>query len=232
MSSTIFLTSHNQANPGAGGAVYTFDIGTATETQIIPAAGFDTTGYWDIEIDPIGQRIWYTAPGAGEIRSANFDGSDVQVELSNLGTPYGLALQLNEAPEASCNETVNPHGNTVPPAGSTTPPGPKGGQNDDGFYEVSAEDADGPDPLEVFVEDTGSGTIFGPYASGTKIKYTEANGATPSATPMGGNNGGGNGQSVAVDWHIKGTGDAAVFAVDGLGAVSPSVSCLVPPPPK
>ncbi len=233
VSSTIFLTSHNPLSPGTGGAVFAYDIALGTETQIIPAVGQDPdTGYWDIEIDPIGQRIWYTAPGAGEIRSANFDGSDVQVELSDLGTPYGLALQLNTPPEAFCNETVNPHGKTVPPAGSSTLPGPKGGQNEDGFYEVSADDADGPDPLEVWVEDTGSGMIFGPFPSGTKIKYTEANGATPSIMPMGGNNGSGNGQANAVDWHIRGTGDAAAFAVDGLGAVSPQVSCLVPPPPK
>jgi len=72
--------------------IHSLILGLGTETQIIP--NDPSTGYWDIEIDPTGQRIWYTAPGAGEIRSAKFDGSDVQVELSNLTNPYGLALEL------------------------------------------------------------------------------------------------------------------------------------------
>jgi len=91
-SQTIFLTSHDPLSPGAGGSVHSYDIVTNIETLII---GPDpNTGYWDIEIDPVGQRIWYTAPGAGEIRSADFDGSNVVVELSNLTNPYGLALEL------------------------------------------------------------------------------------------------------------------------------------------
>ena len=42
--------------------------------------------------------------------------------------------------------------------------------------------------------DSGTGTVFGPYTNGTNIKYTEANGATPSASPGPG----------AVEWRIKG----------------------------
>jgi hypothetical protein len=118
-----------------------------------------------------------------------------------------------------CEETTNPHGQTVPPAGSTTLPGPKGGQNEDGFYRVSSADGS-----PVFVVDTGSGTVFGPFPSGTKIKYTEANGATPSQKKIGSTSG----QAGAVSWHITGTGDAAVFSV-----TDPTlVPCLVPPPPK
>ncbi len=37
-----------------------------------------------------------------------------------------------------CPELWNPHGQTTPPAGSTTLPGAKGGQNEDGFFEVVA----------------------------------------------------------------------------------------------
>ena len=100
-SGTIFLTAHDQGGPfgggggpGTGGAIFAYDIVLDTETQIIPASGFDAgTGYWDIEIGPSGQRIWYTAYGAGEIRSAKFDGTDVQVELSGLTNPYGLAVE-------------------------------------------------------------------------------------------------------------------------------------------
>ena len=64
---------------------------------------------------------------------------------------------------ARCDEFVNPHGQNIPPAGSFTLPGPKGGQNEDGFYRISSTTAE-----EVFVVDTGSGTVFGPYPSGTR----------------------------------------------------------------
>ncbi len=39
-----------------------------------------------------------------------------------------------------CQELWNPHGQTTPPAGNTTCPGSKGGQNEDGFYQVGACD--------------------------------------------------------------------------------------------
>jgi hypothetical protein len=126
---------------------------------------------------------------------------------------------------AACEETTNPHGQTVPPAGNTTLPGPKGGQNEDGYYLISAVPAD--PNLQVFVVDTGSGTTFGPFASGTKIKYTQAPGATPSIKKIGSTNG----EADAVPWHITGQGDAAVYAVSTSGT-SPLVFCLVPPPPK
>lgn len=132
-------------------------------------------------------------------------------------------------PEASCAESVNPHGKTIPPAGNTTLPGSKGGQNEDGFYQIAAEDAVTPEAdLEVRVRDLGSGTVFGPYPSGTVIKYTEAPGRTPIAKTIGSSNG----AAGAVTVHIFGTGDAAVFATDTSGNVSADAFCLVPPPPK
>jgi hypothetical protein len=119
-----------------------------------------------------------------------------------------------------CVETTNPHGKTIPPAGQT-PPGtnPKSGQNPDGFYEIGTETGEG----EVFVEDGGSGTIFGPYPPGTKIKYTQAPGGTPEEKKIGSTTG----QAGAVLVHITGTGDAFVFSSNGV-----RVPCLVPPPPK
>ncbi len=130
-------------------------------------------------------------------------------------------------PVPACTETVNPHGKTVPPAGKTTPPGPKGGQNEDGFYELTATDLVDPDP-DIFVLDTGSGTIFGPFTSGTRIKYTEDDDATPGQKSIGSSSG----QASAVQWHIIGTGDAAVYAEDAVGNTSDPLPCLVPPPPK
>jgi hypothetical protein len=105
---------------------------------------------------------------------------------------------------------VNPAGKKIPPA-----------DNEDGDFELVATDLVDPNP-QIFVRDSGTGTVFGPYPSGTNIKYTEANGATPSASPGPG----------AIEWHIKGQGDAEVFAVDGSGNTSASVACLVAPKPK
>lgn len=133
-------------------------------------------------------------------------------------------------PEADCVPTENPHGDNEP----TAPGEGDQGQNQDGFYELLAEDnlvADC-DPLQVFVRDTGSGTVFGPFGVGTEIKYIEDPDAIPEIAPMGGNNGGGNGKSKDTDWRIKGTGDAEVIAVDQSGNVSDPAACLVPPPPQ
>ena len=141
-----------------------------------------------------------------------------------LATPI-LALGILAVPaqpafahNPQCVEFVNPHGQTIPPAGSTTLPGPNGGQNEDGFYKISSDVG-----TQVFVVDLGSGTIFGPYASGTVVKYTQAPGSTPSAKKIGSDSG----QAGAVEVHITGTGDMGVKSIDGN-----IVNCLVPPPPK
>lgn len=74
----------------------------------------------------------------------------------------------------------------------------------------------------------GSGTMFGPFTAGTVVKWTQAPGTTPSAKKMGSSNG----KAGAISWHLKGTGDMAVFSVDDAGNVSDPLACLVPPPPK
>lgn len=146
---------------------------------------------------------------------------DGQVMTGANGEPIVEEKRITVA-APFCVETVNPNGAKKPKAPGT-------GQNEDGFYRVGAEpDVPG---VAVSVRDMGSGEVFGPFASGTNIKYVQAPGATPSMSPMGGNNGGGNGQSTAVQWQIKGTGDARVEVVDGFGNVA-SAACRVPPPPK
>lgn len=124
--------------------------------------------------------------------------------------------------EATCVASVNPNGEKKPQA-----PGNGGqGQNQDGFYVIDATDNIWPgDSLDVFVTDSVSGDVFGPYAVGTVIKYTEDSTATPVAKTIGGPNS-------AVDWHIIGNGDAEVTATDGSGNTSAVASCLVPPAPK
>ena len=125
-------------------------------------------------------------------------------------------------PTVACVETVNPHGKNVPPAGQSSP-----GQNEDGFYEFIASD-DVDDNVGIFAADLGSGVLFGPFPTGAKIKYTEANGTEPDQKKIGSENG----QAGAIDWHITGNGDLSVFAVDASGNESIHVSCLVPPTPK
>ena len=128
-------------------------------------------------------------------------------------------------PEAKCIETVNPHGSTIPPAGKTTLPGPRGGDNEDGFYELLAKDLSG--VLSIFITDASGSGPFGPFSSSDKVKITEAPGATPSSKPMGSSNG----QADAIAAHITLTGDAIMTATDAAGNVT-VVNCLVPPPPK
>ncbi|HEX2766721.1 MAG TPA: vWA domain-containing protein [Candidatus Limnocylindria bacterium] len=130
------------------------------------------------------------------------------------------------APTAACVETTNPGGNNVPRGGGGAG---HSGQNPDGFYELLGEDVVDPD-VDLFVVDKGADgvfgtpddTTFGPFASGTRIKYVEANGATPSQSPGPG----------VIDWKIKGQGDFGIVAVDASGNVSEHQQCHVAPPPK
>jgi hypothetical protein len=119
-------------------------------------------------------------------------------------------------PVAACEPTNNPGGKNVPPAGDN----PSSGQNPDGFYVLLATDDVDPNP-DITVSDTGSSFVAGPYASGTKIKLTQAPGATPNVKPGAGD----------IDWHITLKGDAVVTATDSSGNTA-SVTCHVPPPPK
>lgn len=131
-------------------------------------------------------------------------------------------------PTVASVEWVNPAGKKIPPAGSTTLPGPKGGMNEDGFYLLTALDNCDLLPL-IYVTYVGSTEpAFGPFASGTVVKFTEAPGAVPSQKKIGS----ATGKADAVSWHITLPADAVVFAVDYAGNVSDPDLQLVPPLPK
>jgi hypothetical protein len=158
---------------------------------------------------------------------ATLDGEPMTDEAGNLIAEHKIIRVPDTTPPAAvCVETTNPSGNNVPKAG---PNAGKSGQNPDGFYELLARDLIDPDP-DIFVVDKGKDgifgttddTTFGPFPSGTKIKYVEANGATPGQKPGPGD----------IDWMINGQGDFGVFAVDASGNVGDHVQCHVPPPPK
>ena len=126
----------------------------------------------------------------------------------NTGTGTGTITVVDTTPPTvGCPEAENPGGH-VP-----------GSHNEDGFFRLDASDVVDAD-ADVYLRDTGSGTVFGPYASGQRIKYTE-NGATPSVKTM-----------PSGILHITGTGDAEVYAVDFSGNTSAPAACLVPQPPK
>jgi hypothetical protein len=139
---------------------------------------------------------------------------------SGQGTTVTTASASDEYATGACVENVNPHGHKIPPAGQT-PPGtnPKSGQNPDGFYQVSSTDGS-----QVYVIDTATGFKFGPYPSGTVIKYTQATGHTDTVKKIGSIQG----QAGAVFVHLLGSGDAEVQSVKG----GPISYCLVPRPPK
>jgi hypothetical protein len=121
--------------------------------------------------------------------------------------------------QPACVPGVNPHGANIPPANGFTFPG--GSSHDDGFFQIGCGVA------EVDVIDLGTGTIFGPYPSGTYIKYTQAPGAQPTAKAIGSSNG----QADAVTVHITGEGDAEIVQAPA-GSSTSAALCLVPPPPK
>jgi hypothetical protein len=127
-----------------------------------------------------------------------------------------VTVQDCEPPQVACLPTTNPSGKTVPKAGVN----PKSGQNPDGFYELLATDNCDPEPL-IFVADTASDFLAGPYLSGDRVKITQAPGAKPTAKPMAG----------VIVAHILLKGDAVVVAMDAAGNTF-ECACLVPPPPK
>src|SRR5215203_6913700 len=117
---------------------------------------------------------------------------------------WALAAGTASAHFPTCEESVNPHGQTVPPAGSTTLPGPNGGQNEDGFYKIGSD-------VGTAVTVVTGGVTFGPFASGSVIKYTQAPGATPSIKTIGSSTG----QAGAVIEHITGPDELVVRSIDG-----------------
>jgi len=128
-------------------------------------------------------------------------------------------IEICAEQRAACVETVNPHGQTVPPAGHTTLPGPKGGQNEDGFYEFVG----GPQGAVFFVNG------FGPYLPGTVLKITESPGIDPPGKEK--SIGSSNGQAGAVTAHLILPSDPVVSVYVG-GALVDTFTCYVPPPPK
>ncbi len=223
---TVTATVTDLLGGPVGGMLVSFEVtgGPNTGVASVPNSG-DCTANGDCTTDNNGTVSW-TYTGSITLGTDTIEACFSDVAGNVLCADAAKDWIDGTPPEAVCVETVNPGGKNVPKA-----PGKGGqGQNQDGFYELNATDNVDPNP-DVFLVDTGDDNVFGtgddftygPFASGTKMKYTEANGVTrPDQKPGPG----------AIDWRIKGNGDAAVFATDAAGNMSPVVSCLVPPPPK
>ena len=123
----------------------------------------------------------------------------------------------SEPPVVECRQGVNPSGKKIPVAGKN----PASGQNPDGYYQLLAKDNCDANPL-IFIADTGSTFVAGPFASGDVIKLTQSPGKTPSQDPA----------PAPIVAHVHFKGDGLLFAVDADGNISEVQLCLVPRPPK
>jgi uncharacterized repeat protein (TIGR01451 family) len=130
---------------------------------------------------------------------------------------FTVTVQDKEAPRVAVREAANPSGQKIPVAGKN----PSSGQNPDGYYQLLAGDNCDAAPM-LYVSDSASAFVAGPYKSGDLVKITQAPTATPEAKKMAG----------VVVAHITIKGDALVYAMDADGNKSAPVNAFVPPPPK
>lgn len=93
-----------------------------------------------------------------------------------------------------------------------------------GFYKLLAWDNCDPDP-EIFVTD--GTTVFGPFSSGTVVKFTEDPTRPATLQKIGSTIG----KAGYVSWHIILPTDAIVVAIDASGNWSSEIQ-YVPPAPK
>ena len=206
---TVTATVAAGSDGGVSGVTVGLSIGSG------PNAGASTSA----TTDAAGQAMFtYTATqGLAGLGTDQIEGcfTDSQgTEACDAATKHWVDTT---PPAVTCAPTTNPSGKNVPAAGNN----PKSGQNPDGFYVLTATDAVDPDP-QLTLADTGSSATFGPFASATTIKLTQAPGATPSQKPGSG----------VIDWQIKLKGDGSLTATDASGNTSASAACRVAPAPK
>jgi hypothetical protein len=132
---------------------------------------------------------------------------------------FNVTVKDSEPPYAECEPTTNPDGENIPTAGDN----PKSGQNPDGFYKLlGGDNCDDPGSLSIYIKDSASDFLAGPFKPGDKVKITQAPGVTANQKDMAG----------VIVAHIQLQGDALMYAVDSTGNASAPHSCFVPPKPK
>jgi hypothetical protein len=117
---------------------------------------------------------------------------------------FAVTVLDREPPVVACTPALNPSGKNSPQSG---------------FFKLSATDNCDPNP-KIFIGDSASSFIGGPFASGDVVRVTQAPGVTPNqkAGPPG----------IAAGLQLN--GDAVVYAVDAAGNTATSVLCAVSPP--
>src|SRR5262249_31783761 len=114
---------------------------------------------------------------------------------------FTVTVLDREAPIVNCQPGTNPSGKNVP-------------RGNAGFIQLLAQDNCDPNP-RIFVRDSASAFVAGPFASGSGVKITVAKGATPSMEPMGGGL-----------THITLKGAPLLIAIDADGnASTPQAGC-------
>ncbi len=218
--------------PGVDASPVLYDLSLACCNQPPVAVCEDIT----VPTDP-GECVATVDPLQVAGGSYDPDGDEVTLELIPAGPyplgetmvqvvvtdPQGLTAVCDaiitvvdvEPPRVACIQGMNPSGKNVPRAGRN----PRAGQNPDGFYLLEA--ADNCFDLEIYLVDSVSGFVAGPYQSGDQVKITQAPGVKPTAKPGAG----------AIVAHLLFKGDPDAVAVDAAGNTA-TTSCLVPPPPK
>jgi hypothetical protein len=115
---------------------------------------------------------------------------------------FTVTVEDREAPTVSTRSGANPAGKINAKSKGTGP----------GFYQLLASDNCDAAP-SIFVKDSLSSTVFGPYASGTMIKLTPSSDSNKVLKGTG---------DVAV--HILTAGPAEIYATDAAGNVSPALT--------
>ena len=211
LTTTASFTELFTLSPGTFAASITFTTGNGTlsvsksgTTLLTGVNTYSLTGTWTIT----GGTGAFAGFSGGGITSGS-----VTPDFINEGLRGCFSI-------GGCREFVNPHGQTIPPAGHTTLPGPKGGENEDGFYLIT-----GPAGFTFTFRVSG----LGPFPIGSTVKVTEAPGTAPPGTVK--SIGSTNGQAGAVVAHVTIPTDPVFMIYVGPLLVA-SFTCFVPPPPK
>lgn len=206
---TVTATVAAGADGGVSGVTVGFSIGSGPNAGASDSATTNAAGE---------ATFTYTATqGLAGLGTDTIEGCFTDSQSTTVCDQAQKRWIDTTAPTVTCEPTTNPSGDNVPSAGDN----PKAGQNPDGFYVLTATDAVDPSP-QLTLADSASPATFGPFASGTKIKLTQAPGATPTQKPGTG----------VIDWQIRTKGDGALTATDASGNTSAPVSCKVAPAPK
>ena len=169
---------------------------------------FDACGGLNGTVQPPSGSVF--PAGATTVTFTAWDGANNTNSCS-----FTVTVLDKEAPVVAWRAGVNPSGKNIPGKNS------KGGKNPDGYYQLLASDNCDPNP-SIYIHDTRSSFVCGPYHSGDIIKLKQSPGGKPSCVP--GKN--------AITAQVRLKGDAKLVAVDSSGNASEPASCLVRPSAK